>query len=310
MAGAIHIETLRHSSGRYSRLEASVRARYYSPPPDAGRMVGLGSGENPVEEPMTASGSSIAARRQSKTAGAEWEARVQLAACYRIFDMLGWTEMIFNHITLRLPGPERHFLINPFGLWYREVTASNLVKIDIDGNVIGGSEWPVNRAGFVIHSAIHAAREDAHCIMHTHTTAGMAIACQRDGLAPDNFYSALLHGHVAYHDFEGITVYDDEKPRLVRSLGDKSYLILRNHGLLVCGRTVPEAFLCLWTLQRACEVQHAAQATGRPLIALPAEVLARTAKMMRQLEPGEPTDRKRFAALRRRVDAIDQSYRS
>jgi ribulose-5-phosphate 4-epimerase/fuculose-1-phosphate aldolase len=259
---------------------------------------------------MSVSAPAIVAKRQAEMSREEWEARVQLAACYRIFDMLGWTEMIFNHITLRVPGPERHFLINPFGLWYREVTASNLVKIDIDGNLVGPSEWPVNRAGFVIHSAIHAARKDAHCIMHTHTTAGMAIACQRDGLASDNFYSALLHRHVAYHDFEGITVYDDEKPRLVRSLGDKGYLILRNHGLLVCGRTVSEAFLKMWTIERACQIQQAAQASGRPLIELPHGVLERTAKMTRQLEPGEPTDRKLFAALLRRVDAIDPSYKT
>jgi ribulose-5-phosphate 4-epimerase/fuculose-1-phosphate aldolase len=259
---------------------------------------------------MSGSAPAIAANRQTEFAREEWEARIQLAACYRIFDMLGWTEMIFNHITLRVPGPARHFLINPYGLWYREVTASNLVKIDLDGNVIGPSEWPVNRAGFVIHSAIHAAREDAHCIMHTHTTAGMAVACQRDGLASDNFYSALMHGHVAYHDFEGVTVRDDEKPRLVRSLGAKSYFILRNHGLLVCGRTVPEAFLRMWTIERACQIQQAAQATGRPLIELPADVLDRTSNMPRQLEPGDPTDRRLFAALLRRVDAIDQSYRT
>lgn len=259
---------------------------------------------------MSPSLSAVAAERKAETSGAEREARVELAACYRIFDMLGWTEMIFNHITLRLPGPERHFLINPYGLWYREVTASNLVKIDIDGNGIGGSDWPVNRAGFVIHSAIHAAREDAHCIMHTHTTAGLAIACQRDGLLPDNFYSALLHGHVGYHDFEGVTTRDDEKPRLVRSLGTKNHLILRNHGLLVCGRTVPEAFLRMWTIERACQIQQAAQASGRPLIQLPEEVLARTSTMPRQLEPGDPTDRRLFAALLRRVDAIDQSYKT
>ena len=247
--------------------------------------------------------------RQRKTSRQERDARVQLAACYRIFDMLGWTQMIFNHITLRVPGTRRHFLINPYGLWYREVTASNLVTIDLDGNIVSPSEWPVNRAGFVIHSAIHATREDAHCIMHTHTTAGSAIACQRDGLQPDNFHSAMIHGQVAYHDFEGVTVRDDEKPRLVRSLGDKSYLILRNHGLLVCGRTVPEAFLRMWTLERACEIQQAAQSSGRPLIALSADVLQCSANTPSQLEPGEPTDRKLFAALVRRIDAIDQSYR-
>jgi ribulose-5-phosphate 4-epimerase/fuculose-1-phosphate aldolase len=259
---------------------------------------------------MSVSAPAIVAKRQAEMSHEEWDARVQLAACYRIFDMLGWTEMIFNHITLRLPGPQRHFLINPFGLWYREVTASNLVKIDIDGNLIGPSEWPVNRAGFVIHSAIHAAREDAHCIMHTHTTAGMAIACQRDGLASSNFYSALLYGQIAYHDFEGVTTRDDEKPRLVRSLGDKNMMILRNHGLLVCGRTAPEAFLRLWSLQRACEVQQAAQASGQPLLAVSTEVLDRVAKTPRQLDPGEPTYRKLFAALLRRIDAIDQSYRT
>ena len=250
------------------------------------------------------------AERQPAILSAEWDARVELAACYRIFDLLGWTEMIFNHITLRVPGEGRRFLINPYGLWYREVTASNLLKIDLEGNLIGASEWPVNRAGFVIHSAIHAAREDAHCIMHTHTTSGMAVACQRDGLAWDNFYSVLMHGRVAYHDFEGVTVREDEMPRLVRSLGDKSYLILRNHGLLVCGTTVPEAFLRMWTLERACQIQHAAQATGRPLIELPVEVLERASQITRELAPGDPTDRKLFSALQRRIDAIDASYRT
>jgi ribulose-5-phosphate 4-epimerase/fuculose-1-phosphate aldolase len=223
--------------------------------------------------------------------------------------------MIFNHITLRvpgpqgMPGPERHFLINPFGLWYREITASNLIKIDLAGNAVGSSGYPVNRAGFVIHSAIHAAREDAHCIMHTHTTAGMAVACQRDGLAPGNFYSALLYGKLAYRDFEGISLYDEEKPRLVQALGDKHLLILRNHGLLVCGRTVPEAFLRMWTLERACQIQCAAQSTGRPLIELTDAMRERAARTPRDLEPGEPTDRKLFAALVRRIDALDRSYR-
>src|SRR5512134_3216861 len=186
----------------------------------------------------------------------EWGIRLELAALYRAFDWLGWTESIYNHITARVPGAERHYLINPYGLNYNEVTATNLVKVNLAGESVDGSKYPVNRAGFVIHSAIHAAREDAHCIMHTHTTAGLAIACQRDGLLSDNFYSALTHGHVAYHEFEGVTVRDDEKPRLVRSLGDKSYLILRNHGLLVCGRTVPEAFLRMWTIERACQIQQ------------------------------------------------------
>jgi len=132
---------------------------------------------------------------------AEWRLRIELAAAYRVFDWYGWNETIFNHITVRVPGPERHFLINPFGLWYDEVTASNLVKVDLQGNPVAPSEYPINRAGFIIHSAVHAARDDAHCIMHTHTTTGMAIACRRQGLQHDDFYGAMLIGRVAYHDF-------------------------------------------------------------------------------------------------------------
>jgi ribulose-5-phosphate 4-epimerase/fuculose-1-phosphate aldolase len=203
---------------------------------------------------------------------AEWRLRVELAACYRVFDWLGWNENIFNHITVRVPGPERHFLINPFGLWYDEVTASNLIKIDVDGNVIGQADHPVNRAGFIIHSALHAARDDAHCIMHMHTNAGMAVACRRAGLGYDDFYGAMLTGRVAYHDFEGITVHAGEQQRLARSLGNKHVLILRNHGLLVAERDVPNAFALIWTLQRACEVQCHALALGGYDIPLADEV--------------------------------------
>ena len=189
---------------------------------------------------------------------AEREARVQLAACYRIFHHLGWTEMIFNHITLRVPGPDKLFLINPFGLHYSEITASSVVLIDIGGNPVRESKWPVNRAGFVIHSAIHASVEEAHCVMHTHTTTGMAVASLKEGLSPTNFYAAQLHGAVAYHEFEGITVEEGEKQRLVASLGRKRALILRNHGLLAWGPSVPEAFMMLWTLQRTCDDVFAA----------------------------------------------------
>ena len=184
----------------------------------------------------------------------EREVRVELAACYRIFDLLGWTELIFNHITAKVPGPEEHFLINPFGLHYSEITASNLVKIDLDGNVIGDSEWSVNLAGFVIHSAIHRARSDVRCITHTHTTTGMAVACLEAGLTQTNFYSAMMHDSVAYHDFEGITTRPDECDRLVDSLGEKDLLILRNHGLLTCGPTIAEAFTNLYRLQRALTI--------------------------------------------------------
>lgn len=188
----------------------------------------------------------------------EWDLRLELAACYRLFDWLGWAEMIFNHITLRVPGDEAHFLINPYGLHYAEVTAANLVKIATDGQAVGFSAHPVNPAGFVIHSAIHGARADAHCVIHTHTTAGMAVACKAEGLTHDNFYSAQFFGRVAYHDFEGISTNTAERRRLVDDLGCADVLILRNHGLLVVGPSVPEAFLNMWTLQRACEVQLAA----------------------------------------------------
>jgi ribulose-5-phosphate 4-epimerase/fuculose-1-phosphate aldolase len=190
----------------------------------------------------------------------EWQTRLELAALYRAFDWLGWTELIFNHITARVPGSDHHYLINPYGLWYNEVTAMNLVKVDAKGDTIDGTRAPVNKAGFVIHSAIHAARDDAHCIIHTHTTAGSAVACKKEGLRYDNFYSALLFGQVAYHDFEGVTTDLSEQPRLVKSLGAKPILILRNHGLLVACPGIPLAFRTYWALQRACEIQAATDA--------------------------------------------------
>jgi ribulose-5-phosphate 4-epimerase/fuculose-1-phosphate aldolase len=237
---------------------------------------------------------------------AEWQARVQLAACYRIFDMLGWVEMIFNHITVRVPGPELRFLINPFGLHYSEIKASDLLLIDIDGNPVRPAQRPVNRAGFVIHSAIHGAVPDAHCVMHTHTTTGIAVACLKEGLSPHNFYAAMLHGRVAYHDFEGITVEPGEKERLLRDLDGKPAMILRNHGLLAWGPSVPEAFLMLWTLQRACDVQIAASHAGA-IHPIRADVFPQT---VRESGPGEKrTCEDVFAALQRKLDALDTSYR-
>jgi len=193
-------------------------------------------------------------------AAEEWAVRLELAALYRAFDWLGWTELIYNHLTAKVPGPEKHYLINPFGLWYSEVTASNLVKVNLEGKAVDGSKYPVNVAGFVIHSAIHAARDDVHCVIHTHSTAGSAVACKKEGLRYDNFYSAILHGEVAYHDFEGVTTDTGEQARLVRNLGRKAILILRNHGLLVACPGIPEAFTTYWTLQRACEIQAATDA--------------------------------------------------
>jgi ribulose-5-phosphate 4-epimerase/fuculose-1-phosphate aldolase len=238
---------------------------------------------------------------------AERKARVELAACYRVFDMLGWTEMIFNHITLRVPGPEPRFLINPFGLHYREVKASNLVLIDLEGNILRDTGYPINRAGFVIHSAIHGSMPDAHCVMHTHTTNGVAISCLKDGLSSDNFYGAMLHGRVAYHELEGVTVDMGERERIVEDLGDKHVMILRNHGLLAWGESVAEAYLRLWTLQRACDVQVAAAQAGGAITRLSQPVIDR---MLAESGPGEKrTCEDVFAALVRRVDALDPSYR-
>jgi ribulose-5-phosphate 4-epimerase/fuculose-1-phosphate aldolase len=237
----------------------------------------------------------------------ERKARVELAACYRIFDLLGWTEAIFNHITLRVPGPEVRFLINPFGLHYSEVTASNLVLIDIDGNPLRESRWPVNQAGFVIHSAIHGAIERAHCVMHTHTTQGCAVAGLKNGLSYDNFYGAMLYGLVAYHDFEGITVDPGERERLVRDIGDKPAVILRNHGLLAWGPSVSEAFQVLRTLQRACEVQLATAAAGE-INRIRPEVFAQTVRESSIAEKRTCDDV--FAALVRMVDARDPSYKN
>jgi ribulose-5-phosphate 4-epimerase/fuculose-1-phosphate aldolase len=239
----------------------------------------------------------------------EWDARLELASCYRVFDHLGWTELIYNHITLRVPGEDHAFLINPFGLHFSEVTASNLVKIDIDGNKLGDSPYPVNLAGFVQHATFHRHIPDAHCIVHTHTTAGAAVASLEDGLSITSFYAGQLAGKIAYHDFEGITVRGEEGERLIANLGTKRLMILRNHGLLALGSTIPEAFLRMWVLQRACEIQVAAAAMG-PLRTIPAEVLAvhqrDVGKVMSPVGAGAPD----FAAMVRLVDRKDKGWRS
>jgi ribulose-5-phosphate 4-epimerase/fuculose-1-phosphate aldolase len=245
---------------------------------------------------------------RSSIGAAEWRLRVELAACYRIFAMLGWTELIYNHITVRIPGPGRHFLINPFGLHYSEVTASNLVRIDGAGQVTGHSDWPVNPAGFTVHAAIHEGIEGAHCVMHTHTTAGMAVACSQAGLSISNFYSAQLHDKLAYHDFEGITVHPEEGPRLVRNIGRRPAVILRNHGLLAWGDSIPRAFAVLWLLNRACEIQVATMPLG-PAIEVPDEIQRRCTADSLQFDPRYGAGRDMFDALVRQVDRIDPSYR-
>lgn len=243
---------------------------------------------------------------------AEQSLRVQLAACYRIFDHLGWDELIFNHITAKVPGEDGQFLINPYGLLYSEVTASNLVKVDIDGNILADSPYKVNPAGMVIHSAIHAARPDAHCIAHTHTDAGMAVACQQEGLRIDNFYSVLLHNRIAYHDFEGITVIPEEKDRLVANMGDKNHMILRSHGLLTCGASVAEAFMNMFGLQRACEIQVEVDKTGRSITPIAEDIAEKSEKLLNILRSstgGADTGALEFAAMVRKIDKIDPSYK-
>jgi len=231
----------------------------------------------------------------------EVQLRQDLADCYKLFDWLGWTELIFNHITVRLPdidGAEPRYLINPFGLHYAEVTPENLLAINTQGELRDGGSGRVNRAGFIIHSAVHAARSDAHCIMHVHTTAGCAVSCKEDGLRHDNFYSAMLYGDVAYHDYEGVTTRLEEQPRLVASLGTRNHLILRNHGLLAIGPNIPTAFNRLWTLQRACEIQLTSDSGAGPNRQIPENIL-REVPATRVASSGETHDLIFRAMLRR-----------
>ena len=246
--------------------------------------------------------------RPQRIATTEWDARVQLAAAYRMFDHLGWSELVYNHLSLRVPGEDGHFLINPFGLLYREVTASNLVKVDVDGRIIGPSDWPINPAGFTFHSAIHAAAPDAHCVMHLHTTPTSAVCGLEDGLSFDNIYAAQLHGAVAYHDFEGITVRPDEGARIVASAGGKPVLLLRNHGPVVIGRTVPHAFMLMWLVQRACEVQVATLSMGRPR-KVSESALQSCMRDGMSLSPAYGAGADSFAALQRLMDIKDPGYR-
>src|SRR5438105_12001417 len=196
-------------------------------------------------------------------ADSERSVRVQLAAAYRLVDYFGWTELIYGHLTARVPGEQPHFLINPFGLNYDEVTASNLVKIDVDGKTVGEAKHPVNYAGFVIHSAIHMAHQSRHrAVMHTHTRAGMAVAATSEGLMPISMNATAFHGNLAYHDYEGVSLELDERSRLLKDLGDSTAMMLRNHGLLTTGRSVAEAFIRLYRLERACQTQVDAGAAG------------------------------------------------
>jgi ribulose-5-phosphate 4-epimerase/fuculose-1-phosphate aldolase len=253
-------------------------------------------------------GMATATLDRTSVGDAEWTARQQLAACYRVFDMLGWSEMIYNHITLKVPGEEGAFLINPFGLHFSEVTASNLVKIDIDGTKLDGSPYPVNLAGFTQHAVFHRHLPDAHCIMHTHTTAGMAVSSVEGGLRPTNFYACNFAGQIAYHDFEGVTVRSEEGERLIANLGDKRVMFLKNHGILVMGRTLPEAFIKHWSLQRACEIQIATASLGTP-IEVAADVVAVHQRDLSKVQIPGGAGKADFDAMVRLVDRIDRSWR-
>ncbi len=234
----------------------------------------------------------------------ERELRIHLAASYRLVEELGWSFLIFGHLTARVPGPDKHFLINPYGLMYDEVTASNLVKIDLEGNIIEETDWDVNPAGFVIHSAVHSSKLDAHCVMHTHTNAGMAMAGLKEGLINIDFSGSAYYKKIAYHDFEGVTIRKDECERIAKNLGNKSIMILRNHGLLTTGLTVAEAFLKLYTLESACQVQLLARSCGEKMEYVPEDIAERHSQDLKDAASYKLA----FRALMRRMLKKDPSF--
>ena len=238
----------------------------------------------------------------------EWQLRCDLAACYRLVALSGWDDLVFTHISARVPGPEHHFLINPYGMMFEEITASSLVKVDMDCQPVLPTPYPVNPAGFVIHSAVHEAREDVVCVLHTHTPEGVAVSAQTAGLLPISQHATIAMTTLGYHDYEGIAVLDDEKPRLVRDLGQNMSLILRNHGLLTVGRSVAEAFQIMWNLQRACEVQLLAQAGGTPLTMVGDDVLAGVQDNIKTVRAGRSSQQLVWPALLRKLDRANPGY--
>src|SRR5438445_4057859 len=220
----------------------------------------------------------------------EWQARVDLAAAYRLVALYGWDDLIFTHISARVPGAEHHFLLNPYGMMFDEVTASSLVKVDPDGNKAMDSPYFINPAGFTIHSAVHAAREDALCVMHLHTDYGIAVSAQKDGLLPISQQSLFALASLAYHDYEGLALNEEEKPRLVADLGTRNYLILRNHGLLTVGSTVAEAFLSMFILERACKIQILAQSGGGEVLSVPDPILVRVSSQLNAVTVGQGSE--------------------
>ncbi len=246
---------------------------------------------------------------QDRVSPEEWQTRVDLAACYRLVANFGWSDLIFTHITARVPGEEDRFLINPYGMMFDEITASSLVKIDLNGNKVEESPFPVNPAGFTIHSAIHAVRHDAQCVLHTHSVNGVAVSAQKDGVLPISQQSIFVLSSLAYHDYEGVALNAEEKPRLVADLGDKTYLMLRNHGLLTVGKTIADAFVNMYIFEASCMIQIRAQAGGGDLIQVPQAIIdgaQQQAKTVTKSQGGMLA----WPALLRRLDRIDPSYRT
>jgi ribulose-5-phosphate 4-epimerase/fuculose-1-phosphate aldolase len=246
---------------------------------------------------------------RSQVSEAEWQLRVDLAACYRLVALYGWDDLIFTHISARVPGPEHHFLINPYGMTFDEITASSLVKIDHDARKVLDSPYEINPAGFTIHSAIHAAREDAKCVLHTHSVNGTAVSAQKAGVLPLSQQSTFVLSSLAYHDYEGVALNADEKPRLVRDLGDKSFFMLRNHGLLTVGPTVADAFLLMYLFEATCMIQLRAQSGGGELTTIDPKIVAGSAMMAKAVTRGAG-GALAWPGLLRKLDRADGSFRS
>ncbi|HRD93544.1 MAG TPA: class II aldolase/adducin family protein [Accumulibacter sp.] len=245
---------------------------------------------------------------QALVSEAEWEQRVNLAACYRLVALFGWDDLIFTHISARVPGPEHHFLINPYGLMFSEITASGLVKVDLEGKKVMDSPYEINPAGFTIHSAIHAAREDAQCVLHVHSVNGVAVSAQARGVLPISQHSIFVLSSLAYHDYEGVALNQDEKPRLVRDLGDKRFLMLRNHGLLTVGESVSEAFVAMYFFETSCMMQVRAQAGGELTLISP-HIVEGAQLQWQQVTKGAGGGLA-WPALLRKVDRTDPGFRS
>jgi len=245
---------------------------------------------------------------QAVVSEAEWALRVDLAACYRLVAQFGWDDLIFTHISARVRGPEHHFLINPYGMLFDEITASSLIKVDLDGRKVLDSPYDVNPAGFTIHSAIHAARDDAHCVLHVHSINGIAVSAQEEGLRPLSQHSIFVAASLAYHDYEGVALNDDEKPRLVRDLGDKTFLMLRNHGLLTVGATVADAFTSMYLFEASCMIQVRAQSGGGTLVEIGPEIVAGAGAQWRRVTKASG-GQLAWPALLRRLDRADPGFR-